>query len=85
MYAKSIGFLDNYSFVNRSTGQWYVIGSETGGPPSDIPWGWKWGGMTTNHKLALGDYDGDGKTDRAIVYPAFGKWYIIGPIPFQIY
>ncbi|MCB9653451.1 MAG: hypothetical protein H6729_04865 [Deltaproteobacteria bacterium] len=47
---------------------WYVISSASGEPGvSDIPWGWQWTAMTRDHVLALGDYDGDGKTDRAIV------------------
>jgi hypothetical protein len=41
--------------------------------------------MGPQHVLALGDYDGDGKTDRAIVDPSTGRWYVIGSMPFQIY
>ncbi len=50
-----------------------------------IPWGWSWAGMTAQHVLALGDYDGDGKTDRAIVDPTTGQWFVLGSMPFQIY
>jgi hypothetical protein len=42
-----------------------------------IPWGWHWGGMGPQHRLALGDYDGDGKIDRAIIDPVLGDWYVI--------
>jgi hypothetical protein len=41
--------------------------------------------MTQDHQLALGDYDGDRRTDRAIVHALTGTWYIIGSKPFQIY
>jgi hypothetical protein len=75
------------AITNRNTGKWYVIGSKTPnvtGLP-DIPWGWQWIGMGTQHQLALGDYDGDGKTDRAIVSQGEGNWYILGSEPFKIY
>src|SRR5262249_32310648 len=54
---------------------------------SPVPWGWAWPGQTAQHQLALGDYDGDGKTDRAIVNPATGHWYVIAssgasPVPW---
>ena len=68
------------AIVDPDTGQWYVIGSSTPGAQGvpGIPWGWQWAGMGINHRLALGDYDGDGKTDRAIVDPDTGQWYVIG-------
>lgn len=64
--------------VNRNDNTWYVISSSTGslGVPG-MPWGWKWQGMTSDHNLVLGDYDGDGKTDRAIVHKNTGEWFVI--------
>ena len=67
------------AIVSVSTGQWLVIPSsqpDLRGLP-EIPWGWTWYGMGPQHTLALGDYDGDGRTDRAIVEMATGRWYII--------
>ena len=62
--------------------KWYVISSSTGakGVPG-IPWGWQWVDSGPHHTLALGDYDGDGKTDRAIVdfnAPGGASWYVMG-------
>lgn len=59
--------------------RWYIISSQTGkkGTPF-VPWGFKWLGMTAQlHTILSGDYDGDGKTDLAIVDKANGHWYII--------
>jgi len=67
------------AIVAMRTGQWYIIPSshpDDRGIP-DIPWGWSWYQMGASHTLALGDYDGDGKTDRAIVMLATGQWWII--------
>jgi hypothetical protein len=33
--------------------------------------------MGEHHALASGDYDGDGRTDRAIVELAYGQWFVI--------
>jgi len=33
--------------------------------------------MSEAHDLALGDYDGDGATDRAIVHKPAGRWNVI--------
>jgi hypothetical protein len=41
--------------------------------------------MASHHQMALGDYDGDRKTDRAIVDPHTGAWYVLGSAPFRIY
>lgn len=65
---------------NRSLGsKWYIISSQTGkrGTPF-VPWGFWWNGMISQlHTIVSGDYDGDGKTDLAIVDKANGLWYII--------
>ncbi|MFQ6311500.1 hypothetical protein [Lysobacter capsici] len=50
-----------------------------------VPWGWQWPQMSADAELALGDYDGDGKTDRAIVDTQSGRWYVITSAPFEIY
>jgi len=65
--------------VDRNTSRWYILSSryQTQGVPGIIPWGWKWPGMTKKHTIALGDYDGDGKTDRAIVDKENKLWYIL--------
>ena len=74
------------AIVDPIAGNWYVICSGSGiGCDGAIPWGWHWLGEGPSHELALGEYDGDGKTDRAIVDPVAGRWYIIGSVPFQIY
>lgn len=69
------------AFVNvtRDDAKWYIVSSETGekGTP-DIPWGWSWDVM--HHYLfepAVGDYDGDGVTDRAAYSGASGVWYVL--------
>ncbi|WND79644.1 FG-GAP-like repeat-containing protein [Lysobacter capsici] len=61
-------------------GRWDLYGSvinPKGEVWNAIPWGWQWNAMSTNRDLALGDYDGDGKTDRAIVDRANSSWYVI--------
>jgi len=74
------------AIILKSTSQWWVIASSTGDAPSDITWGGEWPEMKKAHEdghdieLALGDYDGDGKTDRAIVVHRTGadsRWYIL--------
>ena len=73
--------------VNKTTGQWFIRSSEEGNrmgigssPSSSnwIPWGWTWGGMDASFKIVVGDYDGDGKADRAIYKAPF--WYIISSL-----
>ena len=52
---------------------------------SDIPWGWNWQGEGAIHQLVLGDFDGDGKTDRTLLNPKAADWYTIpssGNAPF---
>src|SRR5687768_7657079 len=66
------------AIVDPATGRWFVIPSSGVSPDTlGIPWAWQWDGMTSSHLLALGDYDGDGKIDRAIVDPATGRWFVI--------
>ncbi len=40
-------------------------------------WATPWAGMTDLHELALADYDGDGRTDRAIVRRDTGQWWVL--------
>lgn len=69
--------------VDRAKGLWTIISSGTGEPivsPTDLTetWNnWPWKDMTSSHTVISGDYDGDGKTDRAIVKTSNGKWWII--------
>ena len=57
--------------------KWYIYSSETGNQGVDgIPWGWEWAGMTADFKIVTNDYDGDGKTDRAIISPT-NQWMIL--------
>src|SRR5947209_8469197 len=66
------------AIVDPTNGSWFVISSRSGEHDvPGIPWGWQWAGMGPQHELALGDYDGDGKTDRAIVDPTNGRWFVI--------
>lgn len=69
--------------VVDSKGRWTVISSGTGelmhSPTnSNEIWdNWHWDKMTYSHTVISGDYDGDGKTDRAIVNKSKGTWWII--------
>jgi hypothetical protein len=67
------------AIVDALEGTWYVLTSSGVDPTAlGIPWGWHWGGMDgTRHLLVLGDYDGDGRTDRAIVDAFDNRWYVI--------
>ena len=71
------------AMVAASDSKWYILSSSTGSAPPDIPWGWQWSGMTPSFCLALGNYDGDGNTDRAVVDPNTGQWYILGSFVFS--
>lgn len=72
--------------VDKANGRWYIYSSITGQPgigsspslPNYIPWGWQWGGMNSTFKIAVGDYNGDGKADRAIYKGS--NWYIISSL-----
>ena len=64
--------------VRVRTGQWYILSSHTGGTGvPHIPWGCNWDGW--NHEMVPlpGDYDGDGKVDRAGVRVTTGQWYVL--------
>lgn len=52
-----------------STGYWWVLNAN-GSNYVSIQWG------ISTDKPALGDYDGDGKTDFSVFRPNEGKWYI---------
>jgi hypothetical protein len=59
-------------------GAWYIVSSKTGQTGvENIPWGWRWNGLTNNFLPAIGDYDSDGKADQAIVNLHSGQWFII--------
>jgi len=79
--------------VDKANGRWIIKSSKTdllglGSSqlePNWIPPGWQWGGMNSFFNIVVGDFDGDGKADRAIYAPeGFDnpvgngrKWYII--------
>ncbi len=53
-----------------STGAWYVTYSTTGQQVQLPNWG-------VNGAVSVpGDYDGDGKSDRALWEPSTGKWFV---------
>ncbi len=64
------------------SGNWDLYGAALnpyGSVWNEIPWGWHWGGMGIQHDITIGDYDGDGVDDRAIVDRTAGlnQWYIL--------
>ena len=63
------------AMVEPSTGKWFIQPSD-GSPPPPAWWNTPWIVMGPNHSLAVGDYDGDTRTDRVIVDRATGSWYI---------
>ncbi len=60
---------------NPNTGNWRVglLGAFAVGTPASIQ-SFNWG--TSGDIPALGDYDGDGKTDYSVYRPNEGNWYI---------
>lgn len=64
--------------VDKKTKKCYIRSSQTGQKGvQGIPWGDTLKNMTENHTIVTGDYDGDGKTDIALVNRAKGLWTII--------
>ena len=82
--------------VDKNLGRWYIYSSAdqrkgiyssltepnlSYTKPNYIPWGWKWAGMNSSHKIVVGDYNGDGFADRAIYdhqeKAGLVRWYII--------
>jgi len=57
-----------------SEGKWYVFGGPGSATVTQV-----WGIGTGDHpdKPAVGDYDGDGKTDFSVFRPTDSKWYIM--------
>lgn len=76
------------AIINNSSGEWYILSSRyhdflnyselTGGYYNQTIWGWKWNRMNSSYTPVVGDFDGDGITDRAMVNKSSGRWYIIG-------
>lgn len=64
------------AIVNRSAGTWHIIYSSTW-PAVQTADNFTWAGMNSSHELALGDYDGDGKTDKTIVQRSTGLWWTL--------
>lgn len=71
--------------VDKANGTWFIYSSKNGEPgigsskdPDWIPWGWQLNGMGADHKILVGDYNGDGVADRAIYNPPY--WYIISSL-----
>ena len=70
--------------------RWYIISTQYGLGTPTIPWGWQWAGLGSQHELVLGDFDGDGQTDRTVTdrsVPGGATWYCIAsggglPIPW---
>lgn len=77
------------AIVNKTYGLWCIHSSATNdlfySPFGYLVFGWQWYGQTINHEIAVGDYDGDGKTDRAIVSHAEGTWYVIPSSTENVY
>ena len=66
--------------VDRSTAQWYIRSSLTGqNGAAKIGWGWQWPGITKfsdDYKIVVGDFNGDGAADPAIVHKPSKLWFI---------
>ena len=69
--------------VDRNTARWYLMSSLTGQKRAQnearFYWGWQWPGLDRldeNFAIVVGDFDGDGKADPAIVNKLYKTWYI---------
>ena len=66
--------------VNRNTARWYIRSSLTGQwSVPKIGWDWQWPALTSlsdDFDIVLGDFDGDGMTDRAIVQKSSRMWFV---------
>lgn len=80
-----IGF---YTFYNGGA-KWHIVsgkkkilglsnvqGIYDGNNNPIIPWGKEWPGMSSNMNVLIGDYDGDGRDDRALVDVVNGNWFM---------
>ncbi|MBO7414044.1 MAG: VCBS repeat-containing protein [Fibrobacter sp.] len=68
----------SYNSTKNQWNKWYIRSSQSGQKGvTNVPWGFQWAGMSANHTIVTGDYDGDGKTDLAIVDKENGSWYVI--------
>lgn len=57
--------------TSNDSGQWYVLRSSDGSWDPVISWG------VNADKFVQADYDGDGRTDRAVWRESDGTWYVI--------
>jgi len=69
--------------IDRSTAKWYLMSSLTGEKRAQSKgrfyWGWRWPKLKKldgNYTIVVGDFDGDGKTDPAIVDKLNKNWFI---------
>lgn len=53
-------------------GAWFI--DVTTNDFSELPWGWMWPNWATTYMPTTGDFDGDGKSDRAILDYSSGAW-----------
>ena len=66
--------------VDRGSARWYIRSSLTGQFGTvKIPWGWQWPGLSSldaSFDIVVGDFDGDGISDRAIVNKSNKMWFV---------
>jgi hypothetical protein len=63
----------DYSYWTPSNGRWVFLPSE---PPYLLTYVVNWGSASNGDIPAPGDFDGDGKTDRAVYRNSTGVWWI---------